>query len=159
MVGHSDQANHDYDLPDFWAAAEAGRMPAVSFLRAPSYQQGHPGYSDPLDEQHFLVDTLNGLQRLPSWGSTAVVITWDESDGWYDHVMPPIVNPSNDPANNVLAGPGLCGTPKPGAYVDDHLYVRMRCGDDLQPDARSFGRPPHRRCRCSCWQRRARPRS
>jgi phospholipase C len=121
MVGHSDLANHEYDLSDFWPAASAGRMPAVSFLRAPSYQQGHPGYSDPLDEQHFLVDTLNRLQRLPSWRSTAVMITWDESDGWYDHVMPPIVNPSNDPANDVLAGPGRCGTPKQAAYLD-------RCG-------------------------------
>ncbi|HET8582006.1 MAG TPA: alkaline phosphatase family protein [Jatrophihabitans sp.] len=121
MVGRSDQADHQYDLSDFWTAAEHGRMPAVSFLRAPSYQQGHPGYSDPLDEQHFLVDTLNRLQRLPTWRSTAVIITWDESDGWYDHVMPPIVNPSDDPVNDVLAGPGMCGTPKPGAYLD-------RCG-------------------------------
>jgi phospholipase C len=79
MVGRSDQANHQYDLSDFWTAATAGRMPAVSFLRAPSYQQGHPGYSDPLDEQHFLIDTINRLQELPSWRSTAVVITWDES--------------------------------------------------------------------------------
>jgi phospholipase C len=121
MIGHSDHANHQYDLSDFWVAADAGRMPAVSFLRAPSYQQGHPGYSDPLDEQVFLVDTLNRLQSLPSWRTTAVVLTWDESDGWYDHVMPPIGNPSNDPANDVLAGPGLCGTPKPSAYLD-------RCG-------------------------------
>jgi phospholipase C len=121
MIGRSDQASHQYDLSDFWTAADSGRMPAVSFLRAPSYQQGHPGYSDPLDEQHFLVDTINRLQSLPSWRSTAVLITWDESDGWYDHVMPPIVNPSNDPANDVLAGSGACGTPKPGAYLD-------RCG-------------------------------
>ena len=121
MIGRSDQARHQYDLSDFWAAADAGRMPAVSFLRAPSYQQGHPGYSDPLDEQHFLIDTINRLQELPSWRSTAVIITWDESDGWYDHVMPPIVSPSNDPAHDVLGGPGLCGTPKPGAYLD-------RCG-------------------------------
>ncbi len=121
MIGRSDQAHHEYDLSDFWYAAEHGNMPAVSFLRAPSYQQGHPGYSDPLDEQHFLVDTINRLQQLPTWRSTAVVITWDESDGWYDHVMPPIVNPSDDPANDVLAGPAMCGTPKPGAYLD-------RCG-------------------------------
>jgi phospholipase C len=121
MIGHSDQANHQYDLSDFWTAADNGNMPAVSFLRAPSYQQGHPGYSDPLDEQTFLVETINRLQQLPSWRSTAVIITWDESDGWYDHVMPPIVNPSDDPANDVLDGAGMCGTPKPGAYLD-------RCG-------------------------------
>jgi phospholipase C len=121
MIGYSDQAHHQYDLSDFWTAADSGNMPAVSFLRAPSYQQGHPGYSDPLDEQHFLVGTINRLERLPTWSSTAVVITWDESDGWYDHVMPPIVNPSDDPANDVLAGSEGCGTPAPGAYQD-------RCG-------------------------------
>ncbi|TML45175.1 MAG: alkaline phosphatase family protein [Actinobacteria bacterium] len=120
-IGSSDQARHQYDLSDFWAAADSGHMPAVSFLRAPSYAQGHPGYSDPLDEQQFLVTTINRLEKLPAWRSTAVMITWDESDGWYDHVMPPIVSPSNDPANDVLDGSGLCGTPKPGAYLD-------RCG-------------------------------
>src|SRR5262249_46590493 len=121
MVGHSDQAHHQYGLTNFWDAAVHGRMPSVSFVRAPSFAQGHPGFSDPLDEQQFLVSTINRLERLPSWRSTPVVIAWDESDGWYDHVMPPIVSPSNDPNLDVLNGPGLCGTPKPGAFLD-------RCG-------------------------------
>ena len=51
MIGHTDQANHQYDLSDFWAAADAGNLPAVSFLKAAAYQDGHAGYSDPLDEQ------------------------------------------------------------------------------------------------------------
>ena len=121
MIGKSDQANHQYDLADFWQAAAANSLPAVSFLKAAKYQDGHAGYSDPLDEQHFLVDTLNRLQRLPSWQETAVVIAYDDSDGWYDHVMSPIVNHSSDPASDALAGPGLCGTVRPGAYQD-------RCG-------------------------------
>jgi phospholipase C len=112
MIGHTDQANHQYDLADFWAAADAGGMPAVSFLRAATYQQGHPGSSDPLDEQQFLISTINRLQQLPDWGSTAVVITWDESDGWYDHVMPPLVNDSQS-AQDTLTGPGTCGTQPP----------------------------------------------
>lgn len=121
MIGRTDQAKHQYDLADFWSAADEGRMPAVSFLRAPSYQQGHAGYSDPLDEQRFLVETINRLQQLPTWPSTAVVITWDESGGWYDHVVPPLVNPSDDKANDALTGPGTCGMATPGAYLD-------RCG-------------------------------
>ncbi|MDI3316556.1 MAG: alkaline phosphatase family protein [Bacillota bacterium] len=120
-IGYTDQANHQYDLSDFWAAAESGHLPAVSFLKAPAYQDGHAAYSDPLDEQAFLVDTINRLERLPEWRSTAVIIAYDDSDGWYDHVVPPIVSPSNDPAWDALAGPGNCGTPKPGAYLD-------RCG-------------------------------
>jgi phospholipase C len=91
---------------DFWAAAQAGNMPAVSFLKAVGYQDGHPGlaHSDPLDEQNYLVSTLNHLQRLPEWNSTAVIITWDDSDGWYVHVMPPIVSQSSDSRNDRLLG-------------------------------------------------------
>jgi phospholipase C len=122
-IGHnSDQANHQYDLVDFWTAADSGNLPSVSFIKAANYQQGHPGLSDPLKEQTFLVNTLNHLQRTPQWNSTAVIITYDDSDGWYDHVMPPIVSQSNDPRYDRLLGKdGLCGRALPGAYQD-------RCG-------------------------------
>jgi len=114
MVGGTDQANHLYDLGWFWEAARTGNLPAVSFLKAPAYQNGHPGNSDPLDEQGFLVTTLNKLQRLRAWKRMAVVIAWDDSDGWYDHVMPPIVNRSDTPLDFLCGrrsdGPGArCG--------------------------------------------------
>jgi phospholipase C len=103
------------------AAVDAGQMPAVSFLKAPAYQDGHAAYSDPLDEQTFLVDTINALQKRPEWGSTAVIIAYDDSDGWYDHVVhQPIVMPSASP-QDALTGDGTCGTPQAGAYQD-------RCG-------------------------------
>ena len=44
-------------------------MPAVSFLKAPEYQDGHPGYSDPLDEQTFLVNTINQIEKSKFWKS------------------------------------------------------------------------------------------
>ena len=94
MVGRTDRANHLYDLTWFWRAADAGNLPAVAYLKPPQYQNGHPGLSDPLDEQVFLVETLNRLQRLPQWREMAVIVAWDDSDGWHDHVMPPIVNTS-----------------------------------------------------------------
>ncbi|WP_137811942.1 phospholipase C [Gandjariella thermophila] len=97
-IGQTDQANHQYDLADFDAALGAHNLPAVSFLKAPEYQDGHAGYSDPLDEQAFVVDTVNKLQRSPEWKSTAVVLAYDDSDGWYDHQASPIVNGSQDAA-------------------------------------------------------------
>jgi phospholipase C len=108
MIGHQDQANHQYDLADFWAAADSGNLPAVSFLKAAEYQDGHAGYSDPLDEQHFLVSTINHLESLPTWKSTAVVITWDDSDGWYDHFLGPIRSASQTSLDS-LTGAGTCG--------------------------------------------------
>jgi phospholipase C len=80
-----DAANHQYDLADFVAVADAGHFPQVAFLKPPAYQNGHAGYSDPIDEQAFVVRVLNDLQQRPEWTSTAVILTWDDSDGWYDH--------------------------------------------------------------------------
>jgi phospholipase C len=114
MIGRTDAANHQYDLADFFAALEAGSFPEVSFLKAAGYQDGHAGYSTPLDEQTFIVETLNTLQRLPQWSETAVIIAYDDSDGWYDHVMGPIVNQS-DTEQDALTGSGHCGTAPTGA--------------------------------------------
>jgi phospholipase C len=94
----------------FWDAAGNGNLPAVSFLKAPAYQDGHAGYSDPIDEQQFLVTTINRLQQLPDWNDTAVVISYDDSDGWYDHRAAPIVSASTTPAD-ALTGPGRCAGP------------------------------------------------
>jgi phospholipase C len=118
----ADQANHNYTVADFWTAAKAGHLPAVSFIKASKPQTGHPSDSTPLMEQQFLVETINALQQLPEWKNMAILLSYDDSDGWYDHVMPPIVNQSNDPGQDTLLGPtGMCGTPAPGAYLD-------RCG-------------------------------
>lgn len=111
-IGKTDAANHQYDLQDFWAALDAGHLPAVSFLKAPGYLDGHAGYSDPVAEQGFLVETINRLERSPEWRETAVIIAYDDSDGWYDHVMPPNVSQSST-SEDFLTGTS-CGTPKAG---------------------------------------------
>ncbi len=111
-----DTANHQYDMStfdDLVSAVSAGRMsadqlPAVSYLKAPGAQDAHAGYSDPLDEQRFVTKEINALQKSPAWSSTAVVLAYDDSDGWYDHRMAKINNPSSTVAD-VLAGPGQCG--------------------------------------------------
>ncbi|MDA8277648.1 MAG: alkaline phosphatase family protein [Actinomycetota bacterium] len=128
MIGHSDQANHQYDTADFWAAADSGNMPAVSYLKAPAYQDGHTGYSDPIDEQNFIVSTINHLEQLPTWSSTAEVITYDDSDGWYDHVISPLVTTSQSSVD-ALTGTGLCGTATNGVPLTTSGQPEMgRCG-------------------------------
>jgi phospholipase C len=129
-IGNDGPANHNYDINDFFAAVNNGSQPAVSFLKAPSYQDGHAGYSDPTDEQHFLVNTLNALQAGPNWSSTAVVIMYDDSDGWYDHQMGPIVNTSTGPADG-LTGPEACGNAAlalAGANAGANPHALGRCG-------------------------------
>ncbi|MFJ9850373.1 phospholipase C [Streptomyces sp. NPDC101150] len=125
-IGHSGRANHNYDLTDFDAALKAGSLPAVSFLKAPAYQDGHAAYSDPTDEQHFLVRQINRIQQSPQWKSTAIVVAYDDSDGWYDHTYATPRNGSKDTApgsnHKPADSPGCQAGPAPaGGYAD-------RCG-------------------------------
>ena len=131
----TDPANHQYDSHDFFDALRAGNFPAVSYLKAPAYQDGHPGYSDPIDEQAFIVQVVTAVQSSGFWDDTAIVITYDDSDGWYDHQAPPIVNVSAT-AMDALNGASSCtsgaqqggaapGTPLLGA--DGHA-AQGRCG-------------------------------
>ncbi len=99
MIGKTDQANHQYDMTDFWDALDADNLPAVSYLKAPGYQDGHAGYSGPTCEQEFLADTINRLEKSRYWKDTAIIINYDDSDGWYDHQAPPIVNFSHTSAD------------------------------------------------------------
>ena len=128
-LNNGDPANHQYDTHDFFDAVKAGTFPAVSFLKAPGYQDGHAGYSDPLDEQTFVVTVINFLQQQKDWDSTAVIIAYDDSDGWYDHVLGQIVNQSASEAD-ALSGTGLCGSGSgalPGVNPAT-LHAQGRCG-------------------------------
>ncbi|HXA43167.1 MAG TPA: alkaline phosphatase family protein [Candidatus Solibacter sp.] len=127
LIGHDDRANHQYDLTDFWTAANSGNLPAVSYLKAPGYQDGHAGYSGPLDEQAFLVNTINQLQQLDTWKSTAVVIAYDDSDGWYDHQMSPILMQSQTSVDS-LTGARKCGSNAAKVPSGPSGPQQARCG-------------------------------
>jgi phospholipase C len=97
-IGYTDQANHQYDMSYFSDAldgAGGASLPAVSYLKPPAYENAHPGNSDPLEEQQFDVNTINSIEKSKYWSSTAIIITYDDSDGWYDHVTPPVINGSD----------------------------------------------------------------
>ena len=126
-IGNAGPANHNYDLKDFYAALKQGNLPAVSFVKAIAAQDGHAGYSDPLLEQSFLVTTVNAITNSAYWDNTAIVILYDDSDGWYDHQMSPIVNPSAVNTgvaadSDQLNGPGVCGHGTPLSAIQG------RCG-------------------------------
>jgi phospholipase C len=98
-IGYTDQANHQYDISYFTDALDGvggATLPAVSYLKPPKYENAHPGNSDPLLEQQFEINTINQIEESKYWPSTAIIITYDDSDGWYDHAIPPILNGSDD---------------------------------------------------------------
>jgi phospholipase C len=124
-------ANHQYDLHDFFDVLKVGNMPAVSILKAIAAEDGHAGYSDPLLEQRFLVSTINTIMRSRFWKSTAIIVMYDDSDGWYDHQMSPIVNPSAVAASNTantdqLNAPGVCGNGTPRGGIEGRCAYGQR---------------------------------
>jgi phospholipase C len=132
-VANDSVAHNQYDVHDFFDAVKTGNFPAVAYLKAPGFEDGHAGYSDPLDEQNFIVNTINFLEQQPEWSSTAVIITYDDSDGWYDHQMSPIVNQSQTPADVLDSGANgpNCGTATPGLSGIDPSTTpnaQGRCG-------------------------------
>jgi phospholipase C len=125
-IGTTDAANHQYDTTDFTTALAAGNLPAVSFVKAPGFQDGHAGYSNPLDEQAFIVNTINAIEQSSFWSSTAIIIAYDDSDGWYDHLTD-IVNGSISASDATIcsAVPGGATLPGPNS---SGAPVQGRCG-------------------------------
>ena len=139
--------NHQYDTSDFDQLVQGVDnndpgvdLPAVSFLKAPGYEDGHAAYSDPTDEQAFVVHIVNAIEQSPDWDNTAIVINYDDSDGWYDHVFGPVVNKSHSVADNLtntvfdttprttpvseLCSPARGTKPQPKTLADE----QGRCG-------------------------------
>jgi phospholipase C len=115
-IGTTDQANHQYDTINFFQALANGNLPAVSFVKAPYAYNAHPSNSDPLTEQYWITQVINAVMQSPQWATTAIIIAYDDSDGWYDHQMAPIVSPSDvtyagDASSyDNIGGVGICGT-------------------------------------------------
>jgi len=138
MIGHTEAndapngtkaVNHQYDYNDFVAAVSAGNFASVSYIKAPAVGDGHPGNSNPLDEQEFVAKVINFLQQQPDWKNTAVIVTYDDSDGWYDHQAPNIINSSFDAVADQMNSAGTCTGPnaKQGIGVNGK-QVNGRCG-------------------------------
>ncbi|MDP9342931.1 MAG: hypothetical protein M3Q23_12745 [Actinomycetota bacterium] len=77
--------------PQFIPDALAGRLPAVSWVVPPVPESDHPPYGI-CQGENWTVRTLNAIMQGPEWSSTAVVVTWDDFGGFYDHVPPPHVD-------------------------------------------------------------------
>ena len=130
--------HHQYDTDDFFAAVTAGNFPSVSFLKAPAVGDGHPGNSDPLDEQAFVTKVVNFLEQQPDWKNTAVIVAYDDSDGWYDHQRPTIVHSSFDTTLQTTAGNSANGATFQGA---DQFTAAGQCTDSgaTQPNGINGG--------------------
>ena len=78
-------------VDDFYGAAAAGTLPAVSWVVPNAYESEHAP-ATPAAGQAYVTRLVNALMRSPDWYSTAIFLTWDDWGGFYDHVAPPHVD-------------------------------------------------------------------
>jgi acid phosphatase len=87
--GTPDRAEHFKDYEDLLAAIDAGTLPQVAFYKPEGALNEHPGYTDVMSGDRHIADLLGRLRRSRLWPTLAVIVTYDENGGWWDHVPPP----------------------------------------------------------------------
>lgn len=78
-----------FKLLDFQTTLENGTVPSVVWITPDPVASMHPGSGDMSNGIQWLDNLVTTVQKSPVWASTAIVVLWDESGGWYDHVPPP----------------------------------------------------------------------
>ncbi|MHB1864026.1 MAG: alkaline phosphatase family protein [Gemmatimonadaceae bacterium] len=86
------RAEHLLDESDFIAAARAGTLPAVSFVKPSGADDEHPGYTNLLRGEQHAMALIDAVRNGPDWHDTAIIVTYDENGGFWDQVSPPKID-------------------------------------------------------------------
>jgi phospholipase C len=78
------------DEDDFVAALATDKLPAVSFIKPVGSNNEHSGYAELKTGEQHVLDLVNKIRQSKHWDDTAVIITYDEYGGFWDHVAPPV---------------------------------------------------------------------
>lgn len=87
--GTQARADHLKDADDFLASLKSGTLPAVSFIKPQGSLNQHPGYTDVMKGDAYVADLIKQVQSSDAWKDTAIIVTYDENGGFWDHVAPP----------------------------------------------------------------------
>jgi phospholipase C len=87
--GTADREQHLKDQSDLVAAIERGTLPQVTFYKPQGSLNEHPGYADVLSGDEHIAALIAKIKASPLWASTAIIVTYDENGGFWDHVTPP----------------------------------------------------------------------
>jgi phospholipase C len=87
--GTADRAEHLKDGGEFLQDIDAGTLPQVAFYKPVGVFTQHPLYTDLVSGDNHIDDVLDHLRRSPQWKEMAVIVTYDENGGFWDHVPPP----------------------------------------------------------------------
>jgi phospholipase C len=139
-------------LTNFYTAAKAGNLPAVSWIDPNGTVSEHPTALVSAG-QTYVTGLINAVMQSPDWSSTAIFLSWDDWGGFYDHVVPPVV----DQNGYGLRVPGMVISPYARSGYIDHQILshdaynkfieddflggqRLNPATDGRPDPRPFVR-------------------
>jgi phospholipase C len=91
-AGTQGRADHLRDEKDFLTALKSDGFPNVSFIKPLSADCQHPGEADIARGDSHTATLINAVQDSQYWDSSAVIVTYDEHGGFWDHVAPPKVD-------------------------------------------------------------------
>jgi len=90
--GTPGRTQHLKDEQDYWAALREDKLPAVAFVKPLGPDNEHPGYANLVRGQQHVLELVAAVMNSPYWKDTAIIITYDEHGGRWDHVAPPKVD-------------------------------------------------------------------
>jgi phospholipase C len=82
-------ARHVYPLGWLPSDLRQGYLAAVTWIVPPYNRSDHPGGTSLCAGENWTANVINQIMHMPDWRHTAIVLTWDEWGGFYDHVPPP----------------------------------------------------------------------
>jgi phospholipase C len=90
-VNADGQRGNIKSVSNFYSAAKDGTLPAVSWVVPSGVLSEHPP-GRVSDGVAFTTSLINAVMNGPDWNSTAIFLSWDDWGGFYDHVVPPVVD-------------------------------------------------------------------
>ena len=87
--GTPGRKQHLKDEQEFLADLRGDRLPAVAFIKPLGPDNEHPGYTDLMRGQQHVLELVAAVMQSPYWKDSAIIITYDEHGGRWDHVPPP----------------------------------------------------------------------
>ncbi len=87
--GTPDRAQHLKDYKDLIAGIDRGDLPQVAFYKPQGSLNEHPGNTDVMSGDVHAAELVARIKASPLWASTAIIFTYDENGGFWDHVPPP----------------------------------------------------------------------
>lgn len=116
--GAKERKLHLKDYSDLEKDIAKGKLPTVVFYKPQGHLNQHSGYADVMSGDAHVAEVVTRLQKSPQWKHMAIIVTYDENGGYWDHVAPP----REDRWGPGMRIPAIVISPFAKTHTVDHTY-------------------------------------